>query len=282
MWSGKNFGSALKYGFFRLLVRLRLIPLARMLVIPVSFYYSLRPGVRKSCSYYLKRRFPNASALATFGRCALLCYNFANVLLDRIVLGCGGDLPIRQDEDSMELIRECLKAGKGCILVSAHFGCWQNGLEPLRSLDRQVAIVQWQDGNHEEDFFRYGRNIIIVPACRGAETAVGICAILKNNGIVCIMGDRLTPGDRKKATVNFLGGRLEAPLFPYRLARLTGAPAIFTASLRKDGKICGLPAKLCPDRNAPQAFADFLEELVRKHPYNFFNFYDMWKENDKG
>lgn len=279
MWSSKTLGSNLKYGFFRTLVKARMTSVARAIAIPIPIYYALKPTIRKRAYPYLKRRFPNASEFELFWRTCLLYRNLADILLDRIILANGGEIPVKEDATSLRLIAEVLRQGHGCVIVSHHFGCWQNGLNSLVKLRHPIAVVFWQEAKKEHDFFRYDREVEIISACGGIESAMQMRNVLKKNGILCIMGDRVTPGDKHIEKVNFLGGEISVPSFPYMMAETLGSPVIFAASIRINGAMTGLPAALLEaPRNGPKQFAAFMENLVRQYPHHFFNFYDIWND----
>lgn len=281
-WSSRSFGSRFKYGFFQALIRFGLAGLARFLMLPVPLYYALKSKSRNRAMPYLARRFPEVSSYRQMLNAFSLYRNFANVLFDRLVIVNGGSIPVEQDPGTVELIKKSLGERHGIVLVSAHFGCWQTGLLALKALNAKMAVVFWQEERLEHGFFHYEKDVEVINANGGIESAIKMRNILKANGILIFMGDRMTPGDRKSAISDFMGGRIRLPVFPYLLARTTDAPVIFAASVRGKNKILGLPAMRCPnDADAPQEFAAFLETLTREYPLDFFNFYDMWSEDDE-
>lgn len=282
MWSSKSFGSALKYGFFKTLIRTRLTTLARVLMEPIPLYYALKPESGKRSLCYLKRRFPSASRLKLFWHTYKLYNNFANNILDRMIIGCGGKVKVEHNEDALNIISRALEQGGGCVLVSAHFGSWQNGLMALKSLGVPLSVVFWQEEKVEHPFFQYENDVKIINACGGVESVLRMRNVLKKNQLLCFMGDRMTPRDTKFSREKFMGGAIKLPLYPYLFAKAMGAPVIFTASVRKNGAITGLPAVQAGDYAQMSAkFASFMENLVASHPHDFFNFYDLWEEDEQ-
>ncbi|MCH5277102.1 MAG: lysophospholipid acyltransferase family protein [Desulfovibrionaceae bacterium] len=297
MWSSKSLGSSFQHTIFRILVRLRLLSLARVLLYPVSFYYVLRPSIRRRYQAYLHHRFGQFSFWLEIYRTAVAYKNFADVLLDRIIAGCGGHLIVCQNQKTLTLIKDILSEGHGCILISAHFGSWQTGLMGLEILERPIALLQWIDeGDVDRHYFQSDgkkRAISVIDARDGIPAVVNACNILRNNGIVCIMGDRMTSADEDYVEVEFLGGRIHVPAAPWILASLTRAPVVHAFSVRQRGQIQGLEAcciKMPPNirrhkdtiREAAQAFISHVEKLTQLYPFHFFNFYDMWETcNDK-
>ena len=113
-------------------------------------------------------------------------------------------------------------------------------------------------------------------------------AVLKRGEVLCVMGDRLLGSDRSAVRVEFLGGTMEVPFSALKLASTTGAPVGVLLSAKTGPNSYELvlagairvPEGLGrrPDGFAPsaQAFADLLTGYVERHPYQFFNFFDLW------
>lgn len=294
MWTSKSLASRFKHDIFQTILRMRLTSIARLLLYPVSFYYALHPAIRKRYSAYLEHRFGASGGLTGLWRTARAYKNFADVLLDRAILRIRGNLPIRQDRNTLDALRSILSRGKGCLLVSAHFGSWQLGILGLESLGSPIHLVQWID---EEDVDRHyfqgsrqAHDVHVINARQGLSAVIAIRQALKDNSIVCFMGDRLTPNDRETVRVPFLGGDIALPTAPYVLASTCGAPVMHAFSIRKDGIITGLPpvvthvpAHIRRNRaeleKAVRRFAGHLEELVLRYPYHFFNFHDLWSNS---
>ena len=88
----------------------------------------------------------------------------------------------------------------------------------------------------------------------------------------------------------FLGGHINLPLGPFRLAAILERPMILMLGLYQGGNRYNIFLERMADlRNVPhseretaieqaaQKFAQRLEHYCRTSPYNWFNFYDIWK-----
>jgi predicted LPLAT superfamily acyltransferase len=116
---------------------------------------------------------------------------------------------------------------------------------------------------------------------------IGMVQALDQGGVLGIMGDRVMsePG---ALAVTFLGGGIQVPFSPYRLAAATGAPIAVLLAHDAGGavpvlelaRVIRVPDGLGrrPEAYLPyaQEFAQVLEAYVAEHPYQFFNFYDLW------
>jgi predicted LPLAT superfamily acyltransferase len=112
---------------------------------------------------------------------------------------------------------------------------------------------------------------------------------LQRGEYIGILADRTISGT-KMIACNFLGGQINLPVTPFRLAVILGCPVVFMAGIYQGGNRYDVsfeyladpqqPAQLERDaaiRQAAQRFADRLEQYCREAPYNWFNFYDVWK-----
>lgn len=97
-------------------------------------------------------------------------------------------------------------------------------------------------------------------------------------------------GDRSTIAVDFLGSSVQVPFGPYKLASATGAPVavIFphksgmNSYALKVADVIRVPKDQGRTGEAyrPHAarFIRALEGFVDEHPYQFFNFYDLWEK----
>ncbi|MCL1985167.1 MAG: lysophospholipid acyltransferase family protein [Betaproteobacteria bacterium] len=297
-WSSRSLGSPLQYQIFHWLTRCRALPLARVLLAFVVFYYTLLPQVRRRCSFYLQRRFGRAEGWTGFIHAYRLYLNFGQILLDRMVAGTTGRFPLCVTDPAVRaILLEAALNPRGCILLTAHVGAWQVGLAGLEQVDRPVHIVQVHDPDDpDKHYFERGKgrmfHVINVSEPIGA--FVAMTAALRRGEFICLMGDRL-PNDRDtehNVTVPFLGGNIALPISAYALASITGAELVMLFTVREKGLTRALLAerlKVPPElsHHDPGVFLPFamrfaqaMEACVQGYPYQFFNFYDMWLDED--
>jgi lauroyl/myristoyl acyltransferase len=178
------------------------------------------------------------------------------------------------------------------VLVTAHVGCWQLAMSSLCSLSTAVSVLMHREvGDLDRQFFEHGGGSapyrIVDPAGYLGGT-LEMLQVLKQHEVLCIMGDRVMGGESGTLSVDFLGEPVQLPFSPYKLASATGAPVavIFTYQSAEGGyalqvaRVIRVPEHLGRSSGAyrPYAaqFSAALEQFVEEHPYQFFNFYDMW------
>ena len=289
-------GSRLQYGIFEVLVRCRLLFVARMVLAFVVLYYALLPHVQQRCAAYIKRRFPCAGGLGRFVHAYRLYLNFGQVLLDRMIAGVTGRFPFCETDQQ---VRQCFDVAganpHGCIVLTAHVGAWQVGIAGLDQFDRPVNVVQLHNpADQGKHYFQHGRGrpFNIIDSADPVGSMVEAAAALRRGEVVCLMGDRLhgTRQSGQGVDVAFMGGNIRIPASGYALASITGAELLMLFTVREKGVTrvfkaerlevpAGLPRRdVAVFQPYAQQFATAMEAVVERHPYQFFNFYDMWSQ----
>ena len=302
-WSSRSLGSRFQHDIFRWLLRCRAMFLARGLLRAVVFYYTLLPHVRRRCSFYLERRFGRSGPVRNFWRAHRLYLSFGRVLLERMTSSVTGRLSLVEMSDMRTVLADALRRGKGCLVVSAHVGAWQVGLGALGTAGVPVHVLQWRDpGDVDRHYFENDQKspVSVIDAARPVEALVEATAALRQGHVVALMGDRRqarnpaqSQSEAAKEHVvetDFLGGQVLLPVTPYALASITGAPLLMVFTVLDNDRIrpaAGGEIHVPPGLNhrdptafTPYArqFAQGLEDFVARHPYQFFNFYNLWQE----
>ncbi len=266
---------------------------AYALLLFVVLYYTLfRPSVRARSSHYLKRRFPGRNGLVSLWDSYRLNLGIGRILVDRAVLGILGPERLKVSLAGRQELQHLLEEGHGLVLVTAHVGCWQLAMSSLSTLDTRVSLLMHhEEGDLDRQFFEHGGGSapyrIVDPAGYLGGT-LEMLQVLKHGEILCIMGDRVMGGESGTVSVNFLGQPVELPFSPYKLASATGAPVavIFPYQTGEGGyalqvaRVIRVPEQLGRASKAYRPYAaqfiEALERFVADHPYQFFNFFDMW------
>jgi predicted LPLAT superfamily acyltransferase len=289
-WSSRSFGSRFQHGIFYTVIGLFGRRAAHALLrLVVLWYVAFSPAVRKKAGPYLRRRFPGRGAWARARDTYRLCLAFGKVLVDRAVLGILGlGAPPTSLEDRARL-KALLTEGRGLVLVTAHVGGWQHAMASLATLGVPVSLLIHRDsGDVDKHFFEHQSGAppftLLDPAGYLGST-LEMLQVLREGGLLCIMGDRGMGACT--VDVDFLGGPVPLPYSPYKLASSTGAPVAVIFPYELEGRtrfqlarVIRVPAHLGrkPAAYLPYAreFSQALESFVADHPYQFFNFYDMW------
>jgi predicted LPLAT superfamily acyltransferase len=292
-WTSRSIGSGWQHQIFYLLIRMGGRHCAYALLIFVVLYYTLfRPSVRERSRHYLQRRFPGRAPLTRLWDSYRLSLGIGRILVDRAVLGILGPDRLKVSLAGLAELKALLAEGRGLVLVTAHVGCWQLAMDCLRTLETQVSLLMHREaGDLDRHYFEHGGGSapyrMIDPAGYLGGT-LEMLQVLKQGEVLCIMGDRVMGGESGTLSVDFLGQPVELPFSPYKLASATGAPVAVIFPYHTDAggyalqiaRVIRVPEQLGRAARGYQPyaaqFAAALEGFVAQHPYQFFNFFDMW------
>lgn len=186
-----------------------------------------------------------------------------------------------------DILAAAMARGKGVIILSAHFGNWEMGAAyfSVHCGYPTNALVVRQSSKLLEAMFIKERAANKVKLIYIDEDPRKIFRALKNNEIVCILGDR--DPTNNGIEVNFFGRPCRFPQGPARLAIATGAAIIpgVVARRTNDNFLLRIQPVIEPPENLSkdeqvkiitQKFADYLETEVRENPEQYPAFYDIW------
>jgi lauroyl/myristoyl acyltransferase len=241
---------------------------------------------------YLSRRFPEAGFFALLLHSWRLQWNFGQCLIDRAMAGIRKNFSF--GSSARNRLMTLAGEGRGLILLSAHIGCWQ--MAPYILAEHSglpVTVLGHKDAQDIdlEPHEHMGRQApyTFVGAEQGVQALLALMNCLHGGQLLCMMGDRSSGGKEPVVKAPFWGGPVDLPVLAYRLASATGATVIFAFALRTGpgrGKLClgsdiRLPANLGNDSEAYEAFvrqfAQEMEDFTQNHPYQFFNFFNLWE-----
>ena len=296
-WTSRSLGSSWQHQSFYLLIRCGGQQAAYLLLYCVVFYYTLLPSIRQKCSYYLRRRFPHAGWWQQFWNSYNMNLALGKVLVDRALVGILGagqvDVVLHGKQDFLDLVAE----GNGVILVNSHIGCWQVAASVLDFVDTPInLLIQREEGDIDRHHFEHNGSEcpyrIIDP--RGYLGGVmEMLGVLKRGEVLSVMGDRMLGNDKNGVEVDFMGGTVTFPFSAYKLASATGAPIVALLSHKVGRKSYAI--EISQPINVPgdlgrgkekfipyvQEYAEILERFCDDHPFQFFNFFDLW-QNEVG
>ncbi len=289
-------GIWLLYGVHRLLGRWPF----RLCIYPVVVVqWCLRPDVRRTSRQYFERLQAHTGALgrAPSWRDGLRrLVLFAETLLDKL-LAAAGRYPLERVRSSgRELVYEAALRGQGGLIVTAHMGC----LELCRMLEQQHGRLKLNVLVHTRHAQRFNRLLkklnpghdlkLIEVTDVGPATAVLLADKVAAGEFVAIAGDRIPVLASKTVQASFLGHPAPFPVGPYVLASLLKCP-LYMLGCVHEGDGYHLHFKLLAQsvqlprgqREAAMArhaqdFADALAELLRRSPYDWFNFFPFWDQ----
>jgi predicted LPLAT superfamily acyltransferase len=222
----------------------------------------------------------------------LLC--FARALVDRVTILIGDASHFEVRPSGRGALMQARQQGRGIIMLGSHLGSFEAC--KLLASDRMgidIHIVAYYAGSSK---IRQALDAIN-PALQqnfidptDPDAVFRMRDVIDSGGILAILGDRTGIGE-KKVTIDFLGEPAELPTGPYHLAAILHCPVFCFFGLRVGPYVYDTYAiklaehiKLERGQREQQAqryaqqYADLLAEKARAYPYNWFNFYEFWKQ----
>jgi KDO2-lipid IV(A) lauroyltransferase len=196
-------------------------------------------------------------------------------------------------EEDARVLAASRRAGRGFLLVTGHVGNWEMGAVTLRRHDLVAAVVgQPELDANVHDMRRRLRDRLGVESIdigSSMATAFKVRAAVDNGRAVALLVDRAYPEDQ--VLVPFFGRPTPFLRSPALLARFCGCDVLPGFLLRNpDGSyfnVWGKPLQadpsLSPDEDAIRILsrvAADLEDVVRRYPTQWFNFYRFWGDTD--
>jgi len=289
-WQGKSKGQPWGYRIFvGILNRWGVVP-AYLLLRFVAFYYLLFSwrSSKFALSFFRKK------IGYGFGKSLIKIYQnyflLGQSIIDKVVLLSGIPNKFTFNFDGEDNLRKMAGLQKGGLLLSAHLGNWEIAGHMLQRLDTRINIVMF-DGEHRQikEYIASvtGKRAVKVIIIKNDLSHIyAISEAFRNNELVCIHADRFIEGN-KTLTREFLGMKARFPMGPFVLAAKFKVPVSFVFAIKETSLHYHLFASeikdyshLSKDALMQEMLGDFVDELenkVKKHPEQWYNYYNFWK-----
>jgi hypothetical protein len=266
---------------------------ARALLAPICLYFlAFAPQARAASRGFLDRALGRR---ATLGNVYQHFQTFAGTLLDRVAVLSGDSADFDLRLHGADALEAALARRQGCLLLGSHLGSF----EVLRVLGETLRGIAVNLVMHEANAPRVSRWARALAPELGAriiasgepDTMLRVRDCLQRGEIVAILGDR-APGGERDIACDFFGERARFPAGPLLAAALLGAPVVtffclYRGPRRYDAHFELLAGRLPAEHPAReeavarelQRYAARLEAHARAAPWNWFNFYDFWRDD---
>ncbi len=274
--------------------------LFRVCLAPVVLVHWLtRPGLRAASLQYLRRIhaaenvFDKPPGWPQGLRHVAL---FAETMLDKLLAMAGRYPGDRVRRHGRENLMRAVQSGQGGIIVTAHVGC----LELCRAMADSSAVLKLNVLVHTRHAQAFNDvlqrlnptgsiNLIEVTEI-GAPMAMLLAEKVAAGEYIAIAGDRVPVTQSKTVTAIFLGHPAPFPVGAYVLASLLKCP-LYLMGCVHEAQGYGVYFETLAERvllprgkrdealqACAQGFADALTALLRRSPYDWFNFFPFWDQ----
>jgi predicted LPLAT superfamily acyltransferase len=194
-------------------------------------------------------------------------------------------------------IDQCLAAGRGLIVWTAHLGNWEFASRLLEMHGRPVHVARVVEDKPAEIILRNlmaSERLKIVDLKGGAQATIELLQALGRNEIVAMQGDRVY--QRLNSEMPFFSKPASFPLGPFLLSQVSGAPVLPGFVIRRGWlryrTLMGDPippakpqvASGEADPSLQEALCQavrFLEKTLATHYDQWMNFFDFWPVNPR-
>ena len=295
---GSRLGLRVVVGCYRLFGR----PLAVALTHTVTTYFFLtdRKG-RQASRSYLERIHQKAitekkhSLPPTLVNIFHHYQAFALSILDRLIFWLGDSDHFDFQVEGGDVLGNIRATGRGAIFVGAHLG----NFDALRMLatEHQVRVNVVMYTQHAPRInsvlaeLSPDTDLHVIhydPASVGSVFEIRAC--IERGEMVAILADRCDPTERT-CSVPFLGAKAHFPQSPFLLAKLLRCPLVFMLGLRTGARRYRIVTEVLAEPAAGARaskendicdqvaqYATYLENYCSEAPYQWFNFFDFWRE----
>jgi predicted LPLAT superfamily acyltransferase len=270
----------------------------------VAYFFATGRTVRRASLDYLRTLWAAPGGREALGARPTLrhafrhLHEFAEQVVDRMIVWSGDTEIIQVDYDGTEILHELSQQGRGAILLASHLG----SCDLLRSVAERTGVtlnvlIFMANAERINEFFERlhpGLKLRMIPFELGSIRPVfDMKAAIDRGEMVAVMSDRVWESERDRSvSVTFLGRRARFPLGPFLLQAVLGCPMVLTGCLRTGpGRYRATAMPFAPAGVVPrsdrrkyaeelaQRYAHALEQSCMVAPYQWFNFFEFWPED---
>lgn len=293
-WQGKSSGTTLGYKIFVTILQSFGLKPAYLLLRVVAVYYFIFARSGRYIRYYLRKRLGFSKGKTTTFLYKNY-YSFGQSLIDKVAVSSGLANRFTFDFDGEDYLRQMVQQQKGGLLLSAHIGNWEAAGHLLERLETNINIVMF-DGEHQQikdymDKVTGGRNANIIVIKNDLSHIYAINEAFAKNELVCMHADRFVDGNKTFA-INLLGENARFPAGPFVLATQFKVPVSFVFAMKESAShyhFFATPPHTYTgaDKKAgmitmAQDFASSMEDMLKRYPEQWYNYYDFWEAGNHG
>ncbi len=290
-WKGKTRGGSLGYQIFISLLKhfgLRVTYVQLMLVVP---YYILFAPKSTAASWYYWRHIHGKSRIKAFLLLFVHYFRFGQIIIDKIAALSGYDKKFKYEFHNYEKFLEILNGDTGVVMIGAHFGNWEMGGQFFGDYGKKINIVmydaEYQKIKDKINNVTGGRHYQVIPVNDGDMSSVFLIKdALDRKEYVCFQGDRFM-SENNLLRHSFLGHEARFPAGPFLVASRMHLPVVFYFAEKESVHrysfnffFANTPqrgGKTKPEMQLLEQYIDVLEQRIKVHPEQWFNFYQFWK-----
>lgn len=286
-WKGTTAGATWMHRWLIGSTRVMPLPLlyafVAVCVIPFCMLFAHQGYI---AAYHFFRRRMGQGLWRSFRNTYLNHCRFAQVIIDRFRIYGGGQFDF--EIDNYELYQQLAQGELGFVILSAHVGNYEAAGYVLAAKDKRFnALVYGGEAEtvmqNRQSLFS-ANNIHMILVKPDMSHLFEMSNVLANGEVMSIPADRVF-GSPRTVKCRFMGAEASFPMGPFAIACQRDVP-VLTIHVMKTGirryriYIRALDCSEGPMRQRIQHLAEqyaaTLEEMLHKHPTQWFNYYEFW------
>lgn len=215
-------------------------------------------------------------------------FQFALTIFDRFIAKQGMQRRVAIERVNVGNFEKI--ARNGGVVILSHLGNWAQSFKLFETYDVTLNIVMAEAIGEElaavENLAASNERIRIIDMNAGMQAVVEIAGALQRREVVVMMADRIV-NEAKALPMPFLGTPALFNSGPFEVARMRKMPIVGLSIVRSGDESLSIMVSDVIDTDRKhvetvmEQYVAFLEESVRKHPLQWFNFYDFWESMEE-
>ena len=275
-WSGKTDG--LPWMQRSLIAMFRVLPLwliygVMALVVPFYMIFN-RKGYKAMYRFFRDRL--GYGRWKSFWKVYANHYRFGQIILDRFGVYAGKKY--RFITEGQELMDELEKHPEGFVNLSSHVGNYEIAGYSLKPKSKRFNALVYAGEtatvmeNRQKQLSQ--NNMSMIPVKEDMSHLFAINAAIDNGEIVSMPADRIY-GSQKTVDCMFFGEKARFPMGAFALATKKKVPMLAVFVMKDSYRTYHAYVRKI---EKAQEFATNLEDIVRRYPTQWFNYFDFWKQ----
>ena len=275
-WSGKTDGQPWMQR--SLIAMFRVVPLwlpygVMALVVPFYMIFN-RKGYKAMYRFFRERL--GFGQWKSFWKVYANHFRFGQIILDRFGVYAGKKY--RFITEGQELMDELETHPEGFVNLSSHVGNYEIAGYSLKPKSKRFNALVYAGETatvmENRQKMLSQNNMSMIPVKEDMSHLFLLNNAIDNGEIVSMPADRIF-GSQKVVECQFFGEKARFPMGAFTLASKKNVAMLAVFVMKESYKT--YHAYVRGIKNA-QDFADNLEEIVRKYPTQWFNYFDFWKQ----
>ena len=288
-WSGKTDG--LPWMQRSLIAMFRVLPLwlpYGVMALVVPFYMIFNRKGYQAMYRFFRNRF-GFGRWKSFWKVYSNHFRFGQIILDRFGVYAGRKY--RFVVEGQDLMDELEKHAEGFVNLSSHVGNYEIAGYSLKPKSKRFNALVYAGETatvmENRQKLLSQNNMSMIPVKEDMSHIFELNAAIDRGEIVSMPADRVY-GSQKTANCMFLGAEARFPLGAFALAAQKNVAVLAVFIMKESHKTyhayireiqCDRETKIREQMSQmAQSFATNLEEIVRKYPTQWFNYFDFWKQ----